>query len=114
MLAISPKYASVPSIQKMQERYTSLTRKNADLRDEVKGKVGTVESVGFTQLGAGLAGIASAYGWSEGTMGVVGAVVAMGGLWLGQPTAVHLSNGFLAPLTFAATQKWAMERRTAV
>jgi hypothetical protein len=105
-LAVPTKYQGVPAFQRLAERSQTLMRQNRRLREETKGSVGTVEAVGFTQLGAALAGVTQARGWSEGAVGAAGGALAIAGIMLEQPSMVHVANGVLAPLTAMAAAKW--------
>lgn len=105
-MQLPARYQNVPSLTAMQSRLQKVTGRNRELSREVKGSVGTLESVGLTQLGAALSGVGMARGWSEGTLGIAGGVIAGIGIATGQSAAVHIANGILAPITAMASAKW--------
>lgn len=105
-LALPPRYRNIPALESLQSRAQGLMKRNRELKQETKGSVGTMESVGLTQLGAALTGVGMARGWTEGSLGMVGGALAAFGIAFGQSAAVHVANGVLCPLTAGMAAKW--------
>lgn len=96
---VPSKYANIPSIRRLEDRLKNARRTNGELREKTENSVGTLEALGFTQVGAGLCGVAMSRDLSEGAIGAIGATAAAAGWFLNQPSLVTVASGFLAPLT---------------
>lgn len=106
LTTLGPKYSTVPKLVEMRDSLAAYRGKTNELRKEVKGKVGSVEAIGFAHLGTALCGLADSRGWSDQTKGMVAVGALVAGYFLQQPSLMHLASGFGAPVTYEAARSW--------
>lgn len=109
-LDLPSRYRGTPSLDALSDRAKQLMGQNRELKRENRGKVGPIEAVAFTQIGAALCGVGMARGLDHGALGIAGGVLAGVGWATGQTSMIHAANGVLAPLTAGIALKWYAER----